>query len=131
LGSGIDNNQAFISMGATSGNIVNDEKNGVIIASTTSVSEIGQYFPQGLALYTHINNPVNALTGTGDNAGRCAHLPCTITFSIPYKNKPICVATDETSNSPVRPQPAANGQSVSFLGSSSDSIAYHCVGFPN
>jgi hypothetical protein len=127
LGVGIDNNQTLISMMAVNGNIIKDEKNGFTLASS-STNEVGQYFPQGLGLYSHLNNPQSS----PDIAGRCTvgGSCSTITFSVPYKNPPVCTASDESRVAAIRAMPTSTNITFSG-GSSGDSIAYQCQGNPN
>jgi hypothetical protein len=73
--------------------------------------------------------------GGNDSAGRITvgtsngHR-CTITFTLPWPNSPVCSAFDETMNNLVRPT-AVSASSVAFAGSfdDGDSLAYHCVSY--
>ena len=85
---------------------------------------------------------IGAMTGThlitpsanGDVAGTCVlGTSCAITFAIPYQSAPACVATDTTSAAATKAV-TSGGPPVTTLtitGTSTDHIAYICVGNPN
>jgi hypothetical protein len=132
LGPGIDGNLTLISMrAAASGQyIVYDEANKVYLTATASSLEIGQYFPGGLALNSHLNNG----TTPNDNAGTCpltSATTCTVTFTTHWNVAPVCVATDQSSIATVQASPSTTQLVLSVSTSSSDTLAYQCEGNPN
>lgn len=148
LGPNIDNNQTLMTLTSAANSILNDQKNGVTIASGAYPSGIGEYLPgnmlmgstggtapiQGPILYGHLNNA----TAASANAGTCTFPPtsslsCTVNFIPPFQVAPACVANDQSSSAIITPTPGTS--SVTFSGGAgsnhNDVIAYHCEGNPN
>jgi len=71
------------------------------------------------------NDSVGRITVGMNNGGRC-----TINFSTPWPNPPVCSAFDETGSAIVRPT-AVSTSNVAFAGSftAGDSVVYHCVSY--
>ncbi len=135
LGYGIDNNQSLISFSALNGNIIYDQKNKFTLTSSSAVTKVGQYFPQGLALYTHLNNPPLP-SGTSDNVGKCTLAPvsnpptCFVGFSVPWNSPPVCTASNQTNTAAVKV--IANTSGVTLVGATAgDVVAFQCEGNPN
>lgn len=53
----------------------------------------------------------------------------TVTFSKPFTNAPICIATDATAANAVRVNPTAT--TLALTGTTTDTIDYACFGNPN
>lgn len=53
----------------------------------------------------------------------------TVTFKTPFANAPVCTANDQTAANAVKTAPTAT--TLVLAGTTTDVIAYHCLGNPN
>lgn len=75
----------------------------------------------------NIGGHINASGTTGaDFAGTCTlGTNCVITFAKAYKNAPACIAGDTTAAAATKAVATTSG--VTFTGTSTDVLVYHCV----
>lgn len=85
----------------------------------------------GINLLQHsANTHVGYTTANGDVAGVCTlGTSCAITFTNAYVAAPACQGTDQTAIAAVKAAPTTTG--VTFTGTGTDVIAYHCDANPN